>query len=220
MFSLVALATNIKIPEHQTNTNCTFTEQVMNRFQEVNELYDGTLNEVDHLFYTTDISSNESFMFLNAMKQDDKIAFVDSMEKEITDHENGGHWKKIHHDTLPNKARPIKSIWLLKQKRKPDREMLKNKASLCAHGGMQQWVDSYWETYLPVVNMLTVRLILAIARIHNLDSKYIYFVLALPQADLEEYIWMQLPIGFQIDGQTEADSDRHYVLKFKNIYME
>ena len=67
--------------------------------------------------------------------------------------------------------------------------------------------------------MLTVRLILAIAKIHNLDSKYIDFVLAFPQADLEEEIWMQLPIGLQIDGQTEEDPDRHYVLKLnKNLY--
>ena len=43
---------------------------------------------------------------------------------------------------------------------------------------------------------LAVRLILAIAKIHNLDSKAINFVLAFPQVDLEEDIWMQLPIGF------------------------
>ena len=79
LFSLVTLATNTKIPEHQTNPNSTFTEQVMNQFHEVNELYDGTLNEVHHLFYATDISSNESFTFRNAIKQDDKLAFVDAM---------------------------------------------------------------------------------------------------------------------------------------------
>ena len=30
---------------------------------------------------------------------------------------------------------------------------------------------------------------------------------------------MQLPTGFQLDGQTEADFDKHYVLKLnKNFY--
>ena len=68
--------------------------------------------------------------------------------------------------------------------------------------------------------MLTVRLILAIAKIHNLDSKSIDFVLAFPQADFTEDIWMQLPVGFQIDGQTEAESDKLYVLKLnKNLYV-
>ena len=50
---------------------------------------------------------------------------------------------------------------------------------------MQQWGDSYWETYSPVVNMWYVRLILAIDKLHNLNSKAIDFVLAFPQADLE-----------------------------------
>ena len=45
------------------------------------------------------------------------------------------------------------------------------------------------------------------------------FVLAFTQSDLEEYMWMQLPIGFQVDSQIEADPDKQYVLKLnKNIY--
>ena len=56
--------------------------------------------------------------------------------------------------------------------------------------------------------MLNVSIILAIAKIHSFDSKVIYFVLLFSQADLEKYIWMQLPIGFQVDGQTEADSNK------------
>ena len=80
-------------------------------------------------------------------------------------------------------------------------------------------MGQHWETYSPVVNMLTVRLILAIAKIHNIDSKAINFVLALPQADLKEDIWMQLPVGFQIDNQTEAESDKCYVLKLNKNFM-
>eukprot|EP00957_Ditylum_brightwellii_P185024 14090157-Ditylum_brightwellii.AAC.1 len=48
---------------------------------------------------------------------------------------------------------------------------------------------------------------LAIAKIHNLNSKAINFVLAFPQADMEEDIWMDLLNGFQVDGQTEEDSN-------------
>ena len=60
--------------------------------------------------------------------------------------------------------------------------------------------------------MLSVRLILAITKLHNLDSKAIDFVLAFPQADLEEDIWMYLPIGFQVDGHTEAIYERSFLL--------
>ena len=76
----------------------------MNRFHEVNDLYDETLNKVHHLFYATDISTNESFTFRNSTKQDDKLDFLDATEKEISDHERGKHWSIVHRDTLPNKA--------------------------------------------------------------------------------------------------------------------
>ena len=44
LFSIIALATNVVVPQHQTEKDATFTHNVMNRFHEVNELYDGTLN--------------------------------------------------------------------------------------------------------------------------------------------------------------------------------
>ena len=68
----------------------------MKSIHEVNELYDGTLNEVHHLMYSADITTNECFTFRNAMKQEDKMSFIDAMEKETLDHENGEHWSIVH----------------------------------------------------------------------------------------------------------------------------
>ena len=82
---------------------------------------------------------------------------------------------------------------------------------------MQCWGENYWETYSPVVNMISVKLLLVIAKIHRLESKSIDFVLAFLQADLNIDIWMELPFGFQ----TIKDSDRSklHVLKLKkNLY--
>ena len=79
LFSVFALDTNTRMPNHQINPDATYTEQVMNRFHEVNELYDGTLNVVHHLMYSADITTNECFTFRNAMKQEDKMLFVDAM---------------------------------------------------------------------------------------------------------------------------------------------
>ena len=116
LFSIFALATNTRIPNHLINPDATYTKQVLNRFHEVNELYDGTMNEVHHPMYSADITTNECFAFRNSMKQEDKMSFVDAMEKEILDHENGKHWSIVQRNTLPNKARPIKAIWYFKCK--------------------------------------------------------------------------------------------------------
>ena len=104
LFSMFALATNNIIPNHLINPDANYTEHVLNRFQEVNELYDRTLNEVHHLMYSADIITNECFTFRNAMKQEDKMSFVDAMEKEILDHENGEHWSIVHRNTPPQQS--------------------------------------------------------------------------------------------------------------------
>ncbi len=81
---------------------------------------------------------------------------------------------------------------------------------------MQQWGTNYWETYSPVLNMVTVRLSLLLARIHKLESKAIDFFLAFPQAELDVDIWMYLLIGFQVDTENES---KCYILKLnKSLY--
>ncbi len=67
--------------------------------------------------------------------------------------------------------------------------------------------------------MLSVRPFLLIAKIYNLDSKAIDFVLAFPHVDLDVDIWMYLPIGFQVDGVTEDNSESKYILKLKKVFM-
>ena len=63
LFSLFAMASNLTMPSHRINKDATFTENCMNRFHEINELYDGTMNEIHNMMYHTDISSNECFTF-------------------------------------------------------------------------------------------------------------------------------------------------------------
>ena len=61
--------------------------------------------------------------------------------------------------------------------------------------------------------MLTVRLILVLCNIHGLESKSIDVILALPQADLDVDIWMELPTGIVISGKD--NNSRAYILKMK-----
>ena len=219
LLTIISLVSEISLPKVQVSSNATLTDRIIKRFEEANEHYDGTVNEM-HLFsYLTDVSTNEVFTLRQAMKEDDRMDFVAAMENEIKDHEQRGHWTIVDKTSLPTNAKPIKAIWSFKRKRRPDGSLLKHKARLCAHGGMQQWGDNYWETYSPVVNMLSVRLLLSIAKIYKLESKAIDFVLAFPQADLDVDIWMYLPAGFQVDGQTEENSERRKILKLnKSLY--
>ena len=82
---------------------------------------------------------------------------------------------------------------------------------------MQQWGENYWETYSLIVNMTTVKLLLVVAKTHGVDSKSIDFVLAFPQAKIKTDSWMELPIGFEPDG--ESDAANQFVLMLnKSLY--
>jgi hypothetical protein len=66
--------------------------------------------------------------------------------------------------------------------------------------------------------MLSVRLLLAISHLHDLETQSIDFVLAFPQADLDVDVWMELPEGMNPEG-VEAHERWKYVLKLnKSLY--
>ena len=70
------------------------------------------------------------------MRQDTREDFIDAMIKEIDELTNNKHWKVVKRSMIGN-AKTIKSIWSFKRKRRPDGDLLKHKARICAHGGMQ-----------------------------------------------------------------------------------
>ena len=114
----------------------------------------------------------------------------------------------MRREDLPIGAKTILAIWSFKRKRFPDGRIQKYKARICAHGGMQTWGENYWEIYAPVVNWLSVRTLMILSVLHDLETRSIDFTLAFPQVDLDVDVFMELPVGFDL----EPDS-RKYVIK-------
>ena len=169
--------------------------KAIDSYHQVNSLYDGTINCFLTMAQAGD-ASNKTFTYKQAMHNKGNREFVKAMIKEVDDHKNMNHWTIMNPRDMPTDAKTIMANWSFKRKRVPDGTLNKHKAHLCAHSGMQTWGQNYWETYALVVNWASVRLILAITKIHGLSSKSIGFVLAFPQADLEIPVYMELPIGF------------------------
>ena len=74
---------------------------------------------------------------------------------------------------------------------------------------MQSWGVDYWETFAPVVNWMSVRFILTVAKICNLDTKQINFVLAFPQAKLDAPVFMEIPAGMSLTGVHPSQISLH-----------
>ena len=61
--------------------------------------------------------------------------------------------------------------------------------------------------YSPVIDSISFRLLFALTIIHDLESCSIDFILAFPQAKLKEDVYMELPFGFDQNG------NRSYTMK-------
>ena len=107
---------------------------------------------------------------------------------------------KNKHKNKNGKLKNILSIWYFKRKIFPDGILMKHKARLCLHGGIQQWGVNNWEIYSPVINRIRVRSILAIASIHEFPSRSIECVLYFPQSDHDVDVFMDLALVMGVCG--------------------
>ena len=156
------------------------------------------------------------FNYKEALQQSNKNEFIKAMINEVNNNKTRDHWTLVNCYNLPPGTKAIMAIWSFKGKGYPDGTLNKHNARLCAHGGMQMWGQNYWETYAPVVNWASIRILLAVAKIQGLLSKSIDFVLAFPQADLEVPVYMELPLGFDAP---DNGIRRFYVLRLsKSLY--
>ena len=172
---------------------------------------DGTVNYLNPITQVfSAVQDNDTYTYKQALDQPDSIEFVKAMRKEINDHDDRKHWKIVKRSDH-NNPRTILAIWSFKRKRLPNGQISRYKARLCAHGGMQQWGVNYWETFSPVVNWMSVRLILILAIIHDLPARAIDFVLAFPQAELDTPVYMELPAGCDPD----SGSRHEYIIELK-----
>ena len=209
MFGLATVAKNEDLFEKCENAFLALATHYGN----VKQLFDTTINECHNVIYNAAVTNNDVYTLKEMLKLPDIKEFVIAMQKEIEDHQSRDHWELFLRQNIPSGAKTILSVWAFKVKRYPDGRILKHKARLNAHGGMQRWGVDYWETYAPVVNWISVRLLMILSIIHNLDTKSIDFVLAFPQATLERDVFMEMPYGFEYGGKGK------YVLKLKkNLY--
>ena len=185
----------------------------VNFFDSANQNFDSTLNALHPIAFLAENENDKSYTFGQMLKQPDAADFIHAMIKEADDHESRDHWDVVPRWEKPPHVKTILAIWAFKRKRFPDGRINKHKARLCAHGGIQQYGVNYWETYSPTVNWISVRFLMIVAQVLELDRQAIDLVLAFPQAKLEVPVYMELPAGMDLAGYGNDSSK--YILKLK-----
>ena len=193
------------------------------RFQErLFSLDDSTFNITSPLSFATTMADNDTLTLGQAKKAEDWPMFVAAMQKEMAGHEDKDdpHWDVLPASQMKSvngvKPVPVNAVWAFKRKCDPLGNITKHKARLNVHGGQTMQGIHYWDTYAPVVQWLTVRIVLILSLLENLHSSSIDFVLAFPQAKIEVDVYMRMPFGYK---PPKDRPDGLYLLKLrKNLY--
>ena len=102
---------------------------------------------------------------------------------------------------LPPGSKPLGYKWIFKKKMKADGSIDKYKARLVIKGYKQKEGLDYFDTYSPVTRISSIRMLIAIAAIHNLEIHQMDVKTAFLNGDLDEEIYMEQPEGFIVPGQ-------------------
>jgi hypothetical protein len=83
LITLFSFVSHVTVPDHELPTHATFSDHVIKHFEELYEHYNGTMNQIHFLSFSTDVSSNKVFTYKEAMTQEDAHLFIESMQKEV-----------------------------------------------------------------------------------------------------------------------------------------
>ncbi|GKE17039.1 zinc finger, CCHC-type containing protein, partial [Tanacetum coccineum] len=123
-----------------------------------------------------------------AMKSRDAAFWKEAIDDEISSIMENNTW--VLFDL------PLGCKWIFKRKIKVDGTINKFKARLVIQGLRQKEGIDYFDTYASVAYITTIRLLLALAAIHNLVIHQMNVKTVFLNGDLEEEVYMKQPEGF------------------------
>ncbi|KAL0445569.1 UNVERIFIED_CONTAM: Retrovirus-related Pol polyprotein from transposon TNT 1-94 [Sesamum latifolium] len=108
---------------------------------------------------------------------------------------------------LPPGCKPLGCKWIFKKKMKVDGTIEKFKARLVIQGFRQRPGIDYFNTYTPVARISTIRLLIALASIHNLVIHQMDVKTTFLTGDLDEEVYMKQHEGFIMPGNEHKQVD-------------
>ena len=118
------------------------------------------LNIIHPLSYIASKVNNDILYFYQAIKAEDADDFRKAMRKEIKSFRDADIFELIPLQNKPQHKSLILFVWLFKRKRNLMGELIKYKARLYAYGGKQVQGIDFWNTYAPVAQSITMRIML------------------------------------------------------------
>jgi hypothetical protein len=148
---------------------------------------EGTVNISDTRVYAakkTRDAYNPSFH--EAMHGDHQEQYLEAMKIEIASLLQQRTWKSTLRSEAPHF---LKSTLVFKLKRMPDGTPSKFKEMFCVRGYLQKAGVDFFETYAPVCQWSTVRMILTVVLQNGWATKQVDYTNAFDQAEMKETVY-------------------------------
>jgi hypothetical protein len=146
-------------------------------------------------FTTAFLLENEPRTFKEAMSTPDAPSWKEAIKSEIDSIMQNHTWELVD---LPSGCKALGSKWVFKRKLKPDGSVEKYKARLVVQGFRQIEGLDFFDTYSPVTRITSIRMLIAIAALRNLEIHQMDVKTAFLNGDLEEEIYMKQPEGYVV----------------------
>ena len=101
---------------------------------------------------------------------------------------------------LPPGSKPLGYKWIFKRKMKADGSIDKYKVRLVVKGYRQKEGLDYFDTYSPVTRITSIRMLISIGALINIEIHQLDVKIAFLSGDLNEEIYMEQPKGFVVSG--------------------
>ena len=106
-------------------------------------------------------------------------------------------WELVN---LPSWSKPIRCKWVFQRKCHTNGMIQTFKARSIAKGFKQREGVDYFDTYVPVARITSIRILLSLESIHNLFAHQMDVKTAFLNGDLNEEVYMEQPKGFVLKG--------------------
>ncbi|WKA09039.1 hypothetical protein VitviT2T_026717 [Vitis vinifera] len=150
------------------------------------------------LDFLTFMLEGEPQTFKEAVNSTEGLMWKEAIKSEIDSILQNHTWELVD---LPPGCKPLSSKWIFKRKMKVDGSIDKYKARLVIKGYRQTEGLDYFDTYSPVTRINSIRMVLAIAALRNLEIHQMDVKTAFLNGDLDEEIYMEQLEGFSAPGQ-------------------
>ena len=146
-------------------------------------------------------SGPEPRTFKQAMHGPQSDRWRDAALLEYNTLVENGTWDVVD---LPEGQKAIGSGWVFKVKHNQDGSIERFKARLVAKGYSQHPGLDYNESFAPTFRPATLRIIMALAAVEDLELRSVDITSAFTNGDLDEEIYMKQPEGFHIGSSSQV----------------